>query len=632
MDAAPFTPSLDWGNAFLDSVGWIARAWLISAICVVGFLVVLRFATRWGQQCWRITGGYFSGRRSVKVWLMLGVLLLSVITEVRLNVLFSYQNRDLYNGLQSAVEGLAAHNDAVRRSGVHGFWASLAIFSIIAGIYIARVQADMYLLQRFVLAWRVWLTDELTADWMDGRAYYRERFVGNAIDNPEQRIQQDIDVLTAGVGATPNEPGNRTATTLLFGALQSGVTVISFAMILWNLSGPLNILGLEIPRAIFWVLISYVLVATLITFWIGHPLIKLSFANEKLNAAFRYALVRVHESAEAVALYRGELAERMQLTSRFAPLVRNYRRYVNRTVGYWGWNASVSQVIVPLPWLLQAPRLFAGKLSIGDVQQTYIAFTSIHDSLSFFRNHYAAFASYRAAIMRLHGLVEANACSRELPQIAVASSRDGSVAIAAVEVRTPAGDQLIDRLDLRLDRGEALVITGRSGVGKTTLLRALAQLWPFASGSLSRPDGQGATMFLSQLPYVPLGDLRSVVCYPNARADITDDAVCEALAKVFLAPLCDRLDEERDWAKVLSPGEQQRLAFARILLSKPQVVFHDESTSALDEGMEFGLYRLMRNELPECIVVSVSHRHSVEQHHARQLELLGQGQWRLGRV
>jgi putative ATP-binding cassette transporter len=206
------------------------------------------------------------------------------------------------------------------------------------------------------------------------------------------------------------------------------------------------------------------------------------------------------------------------------------------------------------------------------------------------------------------------------------------VELDAVEVRTPAGVQLVDALDVQLARGDSLAIIGPSGSGKTTLLRSLAQLWPYASGTLIRPDGDHQTMFLSQLPYVPLGDLRTVVSYPNHSGDIPDESLRETLTKVALTPLANRLDDEQDWAKVLSPGEQQRIAFARVLLTKPQAVFLDEATSALDEGLEFALYQLLRNELPDCVVVSVSHRPTVEQHHDRLLELLGEGQWRINRV
>jgi vitamin B12/bleomycin/antimicrobial peptide transport system ATP-binding/permease protein len=630
----PFKPSIDWGSAVPDSMLWIARAWLISAVCVVVVLVVLRFTTQWARQYWRITGGYFSGPRSGRVWVMLGLLLLLVVTIVRINVLFSYFSKDLYNALETAFTGSGAQNETVKQSGMHGFWAALVVFCLLATIFIAVAMVDIYLMQRFIVAWRVWLTERLTVDWLTGRAYYRTRFIDGTIDNPDQRIQQDIDVFTAGAGSTTNVPTIGTGQTLLFGAVQSVVSVISFAAILWNLSGTLTVplIHVDIPRAMFWSVFVFVVAASAVTFWIGHPLIKLSFANEQLNAAFRYALVRLRDSAEAVGFYHGEDAERSRLRQRFTPIIDNYRRYVRRTIGYTGWNWLVTQAMVPLPWLIQAPRLFAGKIGLGGVAQTAAAFGTIQESLSFFRNHYNHFASFRASIIRLHGLVDANARGRELPEVAVEPSERGSVEIAAVEVRTPSGEQLIDPLEVRLNSGDALVVIGRSGAGKTTLLRSLAQLWPYASGTLRRPAGEHATMFLSQLPYVPLGDLRGVVCYPNSADDVSDAAAREALTKVALAPLAARLDEERDWAKVLSPGEQQRIAFARVLLTKPQAVFLDEATSALDEGLEFALYQLLRTELPDCVVVSVSHRPTVEQHHDHLLELLGEGKWELRRI
>ncbi|MEZ0365137.1 ABC transporter ATP-binding protein/permease [Mycobacterium sp. pUA109] len=628
----PFEPSIDWGHALPDSLVWVAIAWSITAACVVVVLVLLKLLTPWGHQFWRITGDYFTGRGSVRVWVMLAVLLLSVILAVRLNVLFSYQGNDMYSSLQTAFQGGAAHNEAVKQSGVHGFWMSISIFSLMAVIHIARYMLDIYLAQRFMVAWRVWLTDRLTGDWLDGRAYYRSRFIDSTIDNPDQRIQQDIDIFTAGAGGTPNSPASGTGSTLLFGAVQSVVSVISFAAILWNLSGTLTLFGFSMPRAMFWIVIVYVLVATIFAFWIGRPLIRLSFRNELTNAAFRYALVRVRDAAEAVGFYRGERAERVQLRERFTPIINNYLHYVNRTVGWFGWNISVTQAIVVVPWVVQAPRLFAGQITFGDVSQTASAFGNMHDSLSFFRNAYDNFASYRAAIIRLHGLVDADQKARALPELLTLPSEDGEVTIEGVEVRTPDGDQLIDPLDVQLGVGDRLVITGPSGSGKTTLLRSLAQLWPYASGTLRRPEGLGATMFLSQLPYVPLGDLRAVVSYPASAGEIPDDELHDVLVKVALPHLVPRLDEVQDWVKVLSPGEQQRVAFARVLLTKPKAVFLDEATSALDEGLEMTLYRLLRTELPDTIMVSVSHRGTVEQHHNQQLELLGEGRWRLGRI
>lgn len=632
MGPKPFKPSIDWSAALTDSLRWTAIAWVIGAICLLIVLVVFRFFTPWGRQFWRITRGYFLGRASIKVWVMLGVLLLSVLLAVRLTVLLSYQGNDLYTAVQKAVQGTAAGNDEVRNSGIHGFWMSIIIFSILATIYVVRFMADIYLTQRFIISWRIWLTAHLTDDWLDGRAYYRDLFIDNTIDNPDQRIQQDIDIFTANAGGTPNIPSNGTGSTLLFGAVSAVASVISFAAILWHLSGDLDVFGINFPRAMFWTVLVYVLIATVVAIWLGRPLIWLSFNNEKLNAAFRYGLVRLRDAAEAVGFYRGERVERAQLWHRFTPIITNYRKFVRRTIIFNGWNWSISQAIVPLPWVIQAPRLFSGQIDFGDVGQTATAFGNIHDSLSFFRNNYDAFAAFRAAIIRLHGLVDANSQGRALPTVLVKPSQETVVELAGIEVRTPAGDSLIDSLDVELDTGDSLVITGRSGAGKTTLLRSLAELWPYASGTLCRPEGDNATMFLSQLPYVPLGNLRVVVCYPNSPDEIADDTLRETLSKVALAPLIDRLDEERDWAKVLSPGEQQRVAFARVLLTKPKAIFLDEATSALDEGLEYALYQLLRSELPDCVVVSVSHRRAVEQHHAQHLELLGGGEWHLGPV
>ncbi|HEY9305524.1 MAG TPA: ABC transporter ATP-binding protein/permease [Mycobacterium sp.] len=632
MGPKPFTPSIDWSTATMDSLRWLAIAWVIGAVCLLVVLVALRYLTPWGRQFWRITRGYFVGSASIKVWVMLGVLLLSVVLSVRLNVLLSYQSNDLSTAVQIAVQGMAADDDKIKQSGVHGFWVSIAIFILLATIFVIRVMADIYLTQRFIIAWRVWLTGNLTDDWLAGRAYYRDLFIDNTIDNPDQRIQQDIDIFTANAGGTPNAPTNGTTNTLLFGAVNAMASVISFAAILWNLSGDLTVAGVNLPRAMFWVVLVYVLVATVVAFWLGRPLIWLSFNNEKLNAAFRYALVRLRDAAEAVGFYRGERVERRQLWRRFDPIIGNYRKFVRRTIIFNGWNWSMSQAIVPLPWVIQAPRLFAGRIHFGDVTQTAVAFGQIEESLSFFRNNYDAFASFRAAIIRLHGLVDANSKGRALPAILVKPSEESAVELRGIEVRTPEGDQLVDSLDIQLDHGDTLVITGRSGAGKTTLLRSLAELWPYASGTLCRPDGDNATMFLSQLPYVPLGNLRTVVCYPNEPDAVSDEQLHDVLTKVALAPLINRLDEDHDWAKVLSPGEQQRVAFARILLTKPKAVFLDEATSALDEGLEFALYQLVRAELPECVMVSVSHRPTVEQHHEQQLHLLGGGPWQLGPV
>ncbi len=631
-----FTPSLNWGNEVVGSLLWVAKAWGISAVSVLLALAMIARYTTWGRQFWRVTGGYFRGRDSIRVWAMLAVLLLSVMLSVRIDVLLSYYSNDLYSALQAAFEGAGAGNEALRDSGIRGFWFSILVFVLLATTHIVRTLADLYLMQRFIIRWRVWLTHRLTGDWLDGRAYYRGRFLadfgGDPIDNPDQRIQQDIDVFTTGTGPETNTPTVGTSTTLLFGAVNSIVSVVSFGPILWKLSGPLTLLGVTLPKALFWIVLLYVAIATVVAFWIGKPLIRLSFANELTNAAFRYALVRLRDAAEAVGFYRGERAERKTLADRFAAIITNYRAFLRRGVAFLGWNLSMTQIIDPLPLVIQAPRLFAGQIQLGDVTQSASAFRSVHDSLSFFRSAYDSFASYRAAIMRLYGLVIANEESRELPHVTEESSTDGSVALVGVEVRTPAGERLIDPLDLRLQPGDAMVITGPSGSGKTTLLRSLAQLWPYASGTVRYPAGEDDALFLSQMPYVPLGDLRTAVSYPRDSGEFGDAELGAALNAVSLGHLAARLDEGTDWSRVLSPGEQQRIAFARALLIRPRAVFLDESTSALDEGQEFALYRALRAAVPNCVLVSVSHRGTVEQHHDQRLELLGDGGWRLGPI
>ncbi|BBZ28769.1 ABC transporter permease [Mycolicibacterium madagascariense] len=627
-----FTPTLDWSAEWLSSLWWIAKAWVMAAVATMIVLVLLRFFTSWGRQFWKVTGAYFSGRSSIKVWFWLAGLLLSVIVGARLTVLFSYQSNDMLTSFQVVASGIGGNDDAIKQSGKDGFWLSITVFSIMAVVYVARTMLDLFLMQRFILRWRAWLTDRLTGDWLDGKAYYRARFIDDTIDNPDQRIQYDIDIFTTGVGPTPNTPNNTSGSTLLFGAISSIVTMIAFVGILWSLSGPLTLFGVTLPRAMFWIGLGYVVFASIIAFWIGKPIIWFAFDNEKTNAAFRYALVRLRDASEAVAFYRGELAERTGLRSRFASVVANYKRYINRMIGFYGWNLSLSQVIVPLPYVLQFPRFLAGEITLGAMTQSSSAFGSIQDGLSFFRNAYDQFAGYRAAIIRLHGLVVANEEGRVLPIVSTAPCVDGTVQLDDVEVRTPDGKQLVKPLDMRLEIGDTMVVTGKSGSGKTTLLRSLAELWPFASGTLTRPCGPNETMFLSQMPYVPLGDLRAVVSYPCEEGTLADSELHDVLTRVALPHLKDRLDEVLDWAKVLSPGEQQRIAFARILLTKPKAVFLDEATSALDEGLEMTLYSLVRAELPNTILISVSHRKTVEQHHNKELRLLGDGEWQLTNV
>jgi vitamin B12/bleomycin/antimicrobial peptide transport system ATP-binding/permease protein len=619
-----FRPSIDWSHEFVNSTLWVLQVWVITALCLLVLLVVVGRTTEWGRQFWRITGDYFRGRQSAPVWAVVGLLLLSAILVVRINVLISYYANDLFSALQVTFQP-----DSARNTGIQGFWATILVFAVLAVCYVARTLADLYLTQRFIMRWRIWLSRRFIDDWLDDYAYFRSQFSRRLIDNPDQRIQQDIDIVTAGVGAEPNNPSRTSDQLLLFGAVQAVVSVFSFGAILWRLSGSLTLGTVTLPRALFWVVIFYVLAATVIAFVIGRPFIRLSFMNELLNAGFRYALVRLRDASAAVGLYRGENAERKMLNGRLTAVMDNYGNWRNRMVLFTGWNLSMSQAIDPLPFIVQAPRLFAREISLGDIFQSATAFHTIHNSLSFFRDAYDSFASYRAAIIRLDGLIDENTLARRFTQVTTTASRDGALEVDGVGVRTPDGEPLIRDLDFRLEAGDALLISGPSGIGKTVLLQSLAGLWPFVSGSVRLPSSRHDAMFMPQLPYIPLGDLRAVVSYPHEEGVVDDREIQRALVKVALSHLAIRLNDVRDWAKVLSVGEQQRIAFARVLLARPRAVFLDESTSAMDEGLELMLYELIRAEFPYTILVSVSHRSTVEQFHGRHLELIGDGEWRL---
>jgi len=411
--------------------------------------------------------------------------------------------------------------------------------------------------------------------------------------------------------------------TLAVGAVSSLVSLVSFTLILWALSGPLSVFGIEIPRAMTFLAYIFVIVASVIAFRIGRPLILLNFLQERFNATFRYALVRLRENSENVAFQRGERVESGILGTRFRDVISNAWAIVFRSLKFQGFNLGVSQVSVVFPYIIQAPRFFSQQITLGDLNQTATAFGEVHDALSFFRNAYDDFASYRAILDRLTGLLDANAAARALP---AAEVEDGDLQIRDLTVRRPDDGVLVDDLGLELAAGSSLLVTGPSGGGKTTLLRSIAQLWPYTAGSVRRPVDDGS-LFLPQQPYLPLGTLRDALAYPGPGSEMDDARAAELLRKVQLPQLIDRLDEVDDWARRLSPGEKQRLGFARVLVVQPKVVFLDEATSALDEGLEQSLYTLLREELPDLVIVSVGHRSSLRRFHDELLVLDSNGSW-----
>lgn len=590
---------MNWNQEIVNSVIWLTKAFAITS---AGFVVVawlLAHYTRWGRQFWRLAWPYFTPKRSWKPLLTVALVLLLALFAVRMNVLFSFWSKDFY--------------DAVQALDANKFWLFMGLFGVLASIHVVRELFTYYVQQSFEIHWRTWLNEKLSNDWLEQGAYYRGQFVPEPTDNPDQRIQVDIASFVTF------------SLSLSIGAIRALVSLVEFTIILWALSGALALWGVEIPRGMVFLVYLYVLVATVFAFKIGRPLIQLNFLNEKLGADFRYALMRLREYSENIAFYRGENVERNTLFSRFQALIKNIWAIVFRTLKFNGFNLTVSQIAVIFPWLIQAPRFLAGQIKLGDVMQTARAFGEVEEALSFFRMSYDNFAQYRAVLNRLTGFMEANQQARDLPVVQTQEQLAG-LSLQGVTVQRPDGAPLLQDLNFSLGAGESLLVKGASGSGKTTLLRTLAGLWPYAAGVVARPVGARA-LFLSQKPYLPLGSLRTAVTYPAEQAD--DALVQTALRKVQLGHLLGRLDEEADWSRILSLGEQQRLAFARVLINQPHIAFLDEATSATDEGLEHALYELLRHELPQCTLISVGHRSTLNGFHQRKLELQGEGRWAL---
>jgi vitamin B12/bleomycin/antimicrobial peptide transport system ATP-binding/permease protein len=594
---------IDWSTEWLTSLLWIAKVFLFVVIgfALVGWFLIRR--TRWGRQFWRLSSVYFiPRRRGWLAWrpiLTVALLLLLTVAGVRLNVLFTFQSNGLYTALQNL--------DAP------AFWRFLAIFGILATIHVLRVLITFYVSQAQIIHWRLWLNQSMVGDWLGGAAYHKMRFVSSPVDNPDQRIQQDVTSYTSE------------SQSLALGAVSSCVSLVSFTIILWQLSGPFTVFGLQIPRAMVFLAYIYVIIATVFAFRIGRPLIRLNFLNELLTASYRYGLVRVRDNSENIAFYRGEQVENTGLMGRFAAVIANTWAIVFRSLKFQGFNLVINQIAVVFPIIIQAPRFFSQEITLGDVTQTAQAFDEVQSSLSFFRLAYDDFASYRASLNRLTQLLDADDEARALPA-PVTEERAAGLGVRDLDVRLPDGRPLLTDLDLDIAGGESLLVRGESGSGKTTLLRSLAGLWPYVNGSIERPlDGQA--MFCGQMPYLPLGTLRTALAYPSPAETLSDEVAIETLRGVQLGHLAERLDVETDWSKTLSPGEQQRLAFGRILIARPSLAFLDETTSALDEGMEHAIYEHLRERLPDCTIVSVGHRRSLEHLHTNELTLLGEGQW-----
>ena len=589
---------MDYTQEIITSSLWIARTLALTVIFFsLGIFLLVRL-THWGKQFWMFAGGYLSPKRSIKPLLFFVLIVTLTLFSVRLSLVHSTWYNNMYTALQE-------FNQTV-------FWEQMILFCFIAGFSVAAALISYYLNQRFSINWIEWLNTELLEKWMDKRAYYKSQYIGNNLDNPDQRIQQDIQSYV------------KTTLSLSTGVIDAVTSMISYTILLWGLAGPMTLLGIEIPCAMVYLVFAYVIFTTLIAFWLGKPLIRLNFANEKLNANYRYSLIRVKEYAESIAFYAGEKVEKSRLYKQFRAVIDNMWDIVFRALKFSGFNLVVSQISVVFPLLIQVGRYFEKQIKLGDLMQTLQVFGKLHSNLSFFRNTYDSFAEYKATLDRLTGFHYSVEAAQKQSKTDI-TDHPTDVIFQRLSVKSPMGKILIKDLNLTLTQGNSLLIQGQSGVGKTTLLRTIAGLWSYAEGKIFCP--QHNTLFLSQRPYLPQGNLLTALYYPDTTENVDLAKITRVLERVQLAHLQDRLEQEQDWSRILSLGEQQRLAFARLLLHKPKVAFLDEASASLDEGMEHAMYRLIREELPNTTIISVGHRSTLVPLHQQQLELHTDGSW-----
>jgi putative ATP-binding cassette transporter len=553
------------------------------------------------HQAWALAWPYW---RSEEKWSAIGllaaVIALNLIT-VWLNVRFNYWNNDFYNALQQYEWP--------------EFWRQFAIFGALALAFIVIGVYSSYLRGILHIRWRRWLTERFLRDWLEDQAYYRMQLNQATTDNPDQRISDDLNRFAS------------MSLALSLGLLSSFVTLVSFLSILWTLSGALTIpLGggasIDIPGYMVFAALIYAVAGTMLTRWIGYPLIRLNFDQQRYEADFRFSMVRLRENAENVAFYGGEAREFETFQTRFVRVVANWWGIIKRRKKLTWFTYGYDQVAIVFPFLVAAPRYFDKAIQLGGLMQIASAFRQVQESLSFIISSYTEIAEYQSVVQRLAGFREKMneiAAEQQRPQ-PIEIVREGTgVEVDALDLNLPDGRSLRPDITLAAAPGKSLLITGASGAGKSTLLRAIAGLWPFGRGRIRVGDGR--YLFLPQRPYLPLGTLADALVYPRSAAELSRDSLAGALRSVGLPELVERLDEEANWAQRLSIGEQQRLAFARVLLARPEIVFLDEATSALDEAAEILLYRLLREAPWRPTIVSVGHHGTLRRFHDAVVDL-----------
>jgi vitamin B12/bleomycin/antimicrobial peptide transport system ATP-binding/permease protein len=554
------------------------------------------------KQVWALTKPYwFSEEKWVARGLLFAIVSLN-LGLVYVNVLINAWNNDFYNTLQNLDKT--------------GFFQQLVKFAGLATVYIVIAVYQIYLNQMLQIRWRRWLTGQFLQDWTQERAYYRLQLKRHTTDNPDQRIADDLGSFCEAT------------LSLSLGLLSAIVTLVSFITILWGLSGTLSfaLFGSQwnIPGYLVWVALLYALGGTFLINRIGHPLIGLNFNQQKYEANFRFSLIRFRENTEAIALYHGEKDEVRNLKHLFGDIADNWWSIMKRTKMLTWFRAGYNQTAVIFPFLVASPRFFSGAIKLGGLMQIASAFGQVQEASSWIINAYTQIAAWRATVERIITFraaldrthQEANDSAAQLKTI----SNQDEFAFHHVKLDLPDGRNLQADVNLQLKKGEHTLITGASGCGKSTLFRALSGIWPFAKGEMNVPK-EAKTLFLPQKPYLGIGSLRAQLAFPSAESAFNDADYERVLNLCGMSAFSSRLDEHQHWAQILSGGEQQRIALARALLQKPDWLFMDEASAALDESMETDLYRMLQRELPDTTMVSIGHRTSLEQVHHRVIRL-----------
>lgn len=536
---------------------------------------------------------------TIGTW-MIAFLIAINLGQVALNVRLSFFSRDMFNALEA--------KDAA------AFWYQLfVIFTPLAAVFVAIALTEVLLQNVLNIRWRAFLNTYYVNQWLGDGAHYRMQLIGRGADNPDQRISED---LRKFVDSTYS---------LSIGLMNQAATLVSFVAILWTISAGFTFPGTsyEVPGLLVWVCAGYAILGTWITHLIGRPLIPLNFEQERVEANYRFSLARLREYSEQVALLSGERAEEEGLAYRFRQIVDNYMQIVIRLIKLNTFTSAYFQANVVVPYILTAPYYFVGRITLGQMQQVVGAFSRVESALTYFITIYTTLADYKAVLDRLTTFEGAIASAQRVggeSKLAIASAASRELRLKNLNVRLPDGRTLMHTEGLAFRPGERTLMTGPSGSGKSTLFRAIAGIWPFGEGEVLVPQGQ-SMMLLPQRPYIPIGTLREAVSYP-ARADAYNDRdIAEALRVAKLPQIAERLDEDRAWGHTLSLGEQQRLAVARALLAKPDWLFLDEATAALDEPTEAEIYQIIKEKLPQTTVVSIGHRSTLLGYHDRRIDL-----------